>query len=78
MKNPFVKFIEFVRRVINGPQPDRRIFKGMGIPDNMPLHHPAERASVIKFKRLLPRALAILATLSIIGGGIAAVVGLFR
>lgn len=77
MKNVWAYIIRAVRRCYYGPQPDRQIFRDIGVPDGMPIP-PVQRPSVLRIKRLLPRLLPFLLGLSAIVGGVAAVVGMFR
>jgi hypothetical protein len=61
--------------LINGPQPDRRIFRDIGIPDEMPIH-PAQRPSVLWIKKSgLPSAAAALRVAATVATIVAAVVG---
>lgn len=70
---------QYLRRLIHGPQPDRRIFRDIGIPDEMPLHHPAQRPSVLWIKKKgLPRLLIFWGAFAAVIAVVAAVVSMFR
>lgn len=77
IKSAWAFITKAYRRCYYGPQPDRQIFRDIGIPDGMPIP-PAQRLSVLRMKRLLLRVIPVLLGLSAIVGGVAAVVGLFR
>jgi len=70
--------LKALRRWYYGRQPDRTIFKDIGIPDNMPIL-PAQRPLILWMKkRGLPRLMALWGAVAAIVVVVAGIVSMFR